>query len=40
MDKHGLTPLMYACMEKHVACVKLLLEKVGALAAAAVSITP
>lgn len=28
-DKHGLTPLICACLENHVACVKLLLEKVG-----------
>lgn len=26
-DKHGLTPLIYACYENHVPCVKLLLEK-------------
>ncbi|TNM91619.1 myotrophin [Takifugu rubripes] len=26
-DKHGLTPLICACLENHVACVKLLLEK-------------
>lgn len=29
-DKHGLTPLICACLENHVAGVKLLLEKVGA----------
>lgn len=28
-DKHGFTPLMSACFEGHVSCVKLLLEKVG-----------
>lgn len=33
-DKHGLTPLICACLENHVACVKLLLEKVGALISA------
>lgn len=35
-DKHGLTPLICACLENHVACVKLLLEKVGGTAAARV----
>lgn len=30
-DKHGLTPLISACYENHIACVKLLLEKVGTL---------
>lgn len=29
-DKHGLTPLMYACFEDHKECAKILLEKVGA----------
>lgn len=32
-DKHGFTPLMTACFEGHLSCVKLLLEKVGALIA-------
>uniref|UniRef100_A0AAQ6IDW6 Myotrophin n=1 Tax=Anabas testudineus TaxID=64144 RepID=A0AAQ6IDW6_ANATE len=26
-DKHGLTPLMAACFEDHLSCVKVLLEK-------------
>lgn len=30
-DKHGLTPLMAACFEDHLSCVKVLLEKVGSL---------
>ncbi|XP_045928169.1 myotrophin [Micropterus dolomieu] len=28
-DKHGLTPLISACFEGHLSCVKVLLEKVG-----------
>lgn len=39
-DKHGLTPLICACLENHVACVKLLLEKVGAGAAVLPSLWP
>lgn len=35
-DKHGLTPLICACLENHVACVKLLLEKVGVVISACV----
>ncbi|KAM8739646.1 myotrophin [Acanthopagrus latus] len=27
VDKHGLTPLMSACYENHISCVKVLLEK-------------
>lgn len=30
-DKHGLTPLISACFEGHLSCVKVLLEKVGTL---------
>lgn len=30
-DKHGLTPLISACFENHLSCVKLLLAKVGTL---------
>lgn len=30
-DRHGITPLISACYENHIACVKLLLEKVGDL---------
>lgn len=32
-DKHGMTPLVCACYENQVACVKLLLEKVGVVLA-------
>lgn len=31
VDNNGFTPLICACYESHSACVKLLLEKVGAL---------
>ncbi|TKS90635.1 Myotrophin [Collichthys lucidus] len=30
-DKHNLTPLLTACFENHLSCVKVLLEKVGTL---------
>lgn len=35
-DSHGMTPLHMAVLENNIACVKLLLEKVGALTGAGV----